>query len=173
MREAWRRGAKGMPAAALFAAVLLLGLTATGQDDLDVPRSGVGAQFTLPPVAGISGRQWGEHGLGWEAALFILSFAGDAWGTAAVRGLVSLSANAGAALYAAGGGSYLLPDHQVALHLCLGVELPLAGAAAVNAEFGLTWLPGLGTGMALGVGIHFYFHPASAGHGFEPRPTPG
>ncbi|MGC9529944.1 MAG: hypothetical protein ACP5G2_04910 [Candidatus Bipolaricaulaceae bacterium] len=162
-----------MPAAALFAAVLLLGLTATGQDDLDVPRSGVGAQFTLPPVAGISVRQWGEDGLGWEAALFILSFAGDAWGTAAVRGLVSLSANARAALYAASCGSYLLPDHQVALHLCLGVELPLAGAAAVNAEFGLTWLPGLGTGMALGSAFTSTSTPRPRDTGSNHAPPPG
>lgn len=133
---------------AMFAAV--------GQEKSNL---GVGTQFTLPVVFGISARYWTTPTFGVEGDLFLLTTDGETWGMVGVRALGRLAAAELAGFYVAGGGSLYFPDRDTALSLCGGIELflPFAPSLAVNIEFGFVWHQDAGFGMAFGSGIHFYF----------------
>lgn len=156
-------------AVAVAAATVSLGLA--------TPHLGVGTQFTLPAVYGISARYfWGEE-LGAEAIVFLFSFAGDTEGVVSGRVLLPLARAEGAGFYLAGGIAVPVGAGRNAPILCLvgGIELslPFAPAIWLNTEFGFTSGEGLDLGMAFGVGIHYYFDLGdfvSTRNSEEPKP---
>ncbi|MEW6216680.1 MAG: hypothetical protein AB1543_03260 [Candidatus Bipolaricaulota bacterium] len=123
------------------------------------PGLGVGMQFTIPTVFGVSVRYWTTDTLGLEGTAFLFSADENLWGVAGARGLVRLAQADLAGLYLALGGAYYFPERVPAASLCGGIDLalPFARSLSVNVEFGFLWHRDAGFGMAFGTGIHFYF----------------
>lgn len=120
---------------------------------------GVGMQFTVPAVFGVSVRYWTTDTVGLEGVVFLFSTGDDVWGMAGGRVLLRLAQAELAGFYLAGGGSLYLPEQMPAAGLCGGIDLslPFARSLAVNVEFGFLWHRSAGFGMAFGTGVHFYF----------------
>lgn len=138
---------------------LLIGAAFIGHAGEGLPL-GVGMQFTVPAVFGISARYWMTDALGLEGDVFLFSTDGDLWGMAGGRVLVRLAHAEPAGFYLAAGGSLYFPERMTAASLCGGIDLalPFARSLTVNVEFGFLWHRGAGFGMAFGTGIHFYFN---------------
>jgi len=137
---------------------VLIGTIVAGQAAEGVPL-GVGMQFTVPAVFGVSARYWATDVSGLEGSVFLFSTDGDLWGMAGGRGLLRLAQAELAGFYLAFGGSFYFPERQPAVILCGGIDLvlPFARSLTANVEFGFVWHRQAGFGMAFGSGIHFYF----------------
>ncbi len=120
---------------------------------------GVGMQFTVPAVFGVSARYWVTDSVGVEGDVFLFSTTGDLWGIAGGRALLRVAQAELAGFYIAGGGSVYFPERATAASLCGGIDLalPFAPSLVWNVEFGFVWHREAGFGMAFGTGIHFYF----------------
>lgn len=141
-----------------FATVGILLTAAVVASGAEGARLGVGMQFTVPAVFGVSVRYWPTEAFGLDGTAFIFSTDEEMWGVVGVRGLVRLAQADLAGLYLALGGSYFFPERVPAASMCGGIDLalPFARSLTVNVEFGFLWHRNAGFGMAFGTGIHFY-----------------
>lgn len=121
--------------------------------------TGVGVQFTVPAVFGVSGRQWASPDGGFEGDVFVLTTGDELWGAVGARVLGRLAQPEPVGFYLVGGGSLYLPGCDWGLGLCGGIDFfpPFAPNPGLNVEFGFMWHREARLGMAFGVGLHYYY----------------